>query len=197
MIPVRIPWGIAFLAIVFLLSLCVAPDRGVEGSGGQHCGPYESVCRQALLDFGFGDDPELLAYVHDTIHCESRFDPLVRGHADPRDRGLVQINAFWHPDVTDAQAFDPVFSIRYMVWHWRQGHAAWWGCYVLLRDQYGTPAALRLSAVPFARSMEPFSSDRSFGITPVPRWLAELHRVLSLQSHPATPPPFWPWGGIP
>lgn len=47
------------------------------------------------------------------INLESGFDPAAVGNVDPRDRGLVQINSFWHPDVSDAEAFDPVFSINW------------------------------------------------------------------------------------
>jgi hypothetical protein len=192
----RIPWGIAFLVAVFLLGLCVAPDRA-DGGGGQRCGPYESACLQAMVDFGFGYDPELLAYIHDTIHCESRFNPSVRGHVDPRDRGLVQINSFWHPNVSDAEAFDPVFSIRYMVWHWSRGNASQWACYVGLRDRFGPPAALRVapSTAALARLAD-VGPVLTLVVMAPPRWLADLLRLLSQQSQPVAPP-FWAWGGFP
>jgi len=45
------------------------------------------------------------------INLESGFDPAAVGNVDPRDRGLVQINSYWHPEVTDEKAFDPSFSI--------------------------------------------------------------------------------------
>ncbi len=47
------------------------------------------------------------------INLESGFDPAAVGNVDPRDRGLVQINSFWHPEISDAEAFDPVFSINW------------------------------------------------------------------------------------
>lgn len=47
------------------------------------------------------------------LSLESGFDPGATGSADPRDRGLAQINAHWHPDVTDAEAFDPHFAITW------------------------------------------------------------------------------------
>lgn len=48
------------------------------------------------------------------INLESAFDPAATGYVDPRDRGFGQINAFFHPDVTDAEAFDPAFSIPWV-----------------------------------------------------------------------------------
>lgn len=47
------------------------------------------------------------------INLESGFDPAAVGNVDSRDRGLAQINSYWHPDVSDAEAFDPVFSINW------------------------------------------------------------------------------------
>lgn len=47
------------------------------------------------------------------ISLESGYDPGATGYADPRDRGLAQINSHWHPDVTDAEAFDPHFAITW------------------------------------------------------------------------------------
>lgn len=45
------------------------------------------------------------------LHLESGFDPAAVGYVDPRDRGLAQINSYWHPTVDDREAFDPSFSI--------------------------------------------------------------------------------------
>lgn len=44
--------------------------------------------------------------------AESGLDPLKRGILDPRDRGILQINSFWHPEVSDQCAFDPACSFR-------------------------------------------------------------------------------------
>jgi hypothetical protein len=190
----RKPWAIAILLLLLLLGLLVGTADRAEGAG-QRCGRYEAACLQAMADFGFGYDPELLAYIHDTIHCESRFDPLVRGHVDPRDRGLVQINSYWHPEVSDAEAFDPVFSIRYMVWQWSRGNASQWACYVALRDRFGPPAALRDPYTLAARSTGESVPD--FAVMVIePRWLVELHELVELLVSPVIaplPPPFWAW----
>ena len=45
------------------------------------------------------------------LNLESGFDPAAVGYVDPRDRGLAQINSYWHPEITDVKAFDPSFSI--------------------------------------------------------------------------------------
>ena len=45
------------------------------------------------------------------LNLESGFDPAAVGYVDPRDRGLAQINSYWHPEVLDEDAFDPAYSI--------------------------------------------------------------------------------------
>jgi hypothetical protein len=50
-------------------------------------------------------------YLCKQLNLESGFDPAAVGYVDSRDRGLAQINSYWHPDVSDKEAFDPSFSI--------------------------------------------------------------------------------------
>src|SRR6266568_3483800 len=39
--------------------------------------------------------------------AESGLQTDVRGKTDPRDRGVLQINSYWHSNVSDQCAFDP------------------------------------------------------------------------------------------
>lgn len=50
-------------------------------------------------------------YITRQSQLESGWDPAARGVIDPRDRGLMQINSYAHPDVSDEQADDPSFSL--------------------------------------------------------------------------------------
>lgn len=43
-----------------------------------------------------------------------------------RDRGLFQINEKYHPEVTDAQAFDPYFSTQFFCDAVKAGKLSWW-----------------------------------------------------------------------
>lgn len=52
-------------------------------------------------------------YLCRQLNLESGFDPAAVGNVDPRDRGLAQINSYWHPEVSDEEAFDPAFSISW------------------------------------------------------------------------------------
>jgi hypothetical protein len=73
-----------------------------------------------------GVDPDLAVRV---ARCENpRLDPkAVNINKDgSRDRGLFQINSKWHPEVTDEQAFDPVFSTRFFCKAVKEGHLDWW-----------------------------------------------------------------------
>jgi len=71
-------------------------------------------------------DPDLAVRV---AKCEnSKLDPkAVNINKDgSRDRGLFQINDKWHPEVSDEQAFDPIFSTRFFCKAFKEGHLDWW-----------------------------------------------------------------------
>lgn len=57
-------------------------------------------------------DPNLALKV---AKCESGLRPNAKNinAPDSIDRGLYQINSKWHPEVTDEQAYNPEFSIRF------------------------------------------------------------------------------------
>ena len=67
------------------------------------------------------------------VYYESRWDP----HADNgHDRGLVQINRTYNPDVTDEQAFDPEFSLNFAAEAIAKGEASKWvvcNCYLYVK----------------------------------------------------------------
>jgi hypothetical protein len=44
--------------------------------------------------------------------AESGLNTLIRGTVDPRDRGILQINSYYHPEVLDSCAFDPACAFR-------------------------------------------------------------------------------------
>ncbi len=50
------------------------------------------------------------------IEVESRWNPNAAGHnkGGSVDRGIAQINSVAHPEITDAQAYDPAFAIPWM-----------------------------------------------------------------------------------
>jgi len=72
-----------------------------------------------------GVDPEK---VIKTIECESSFNPNALGDGG-KSRGIAQIHSRWHPNVTDAQAYDPVWSALWTVKRFSQGYAREWTCY--------------------------------------------------------------------
>ena len=101
------------------------------------CGPYRRVCWWAIRDLGFGP----LATDHRTgttrlrsldclLRAESRLDPDAigrRAHIGV-DRGIAQINSWYNDHITDAQAFDPHWSIRWTARHlFTVNRVRWWG----------------------------------------------------------------------
>lgn len=73
----------------------------------------------------YGVDPDVMMAV---IRCESRLDASVRGDGG-HSRGLAQINDFYHPEVTDVQAFDPYFSIGFLARYLAEGKGNQWTCF--------------------------------------------------------------------
>lgn len=59
------------------------------------------------------------------VDCESKWDPLAD---NVYDRGLVQINRTAWPDITDAQAFDPEFSLNFAAEKISKGQGYLWTC---------------------------------------------------------------------
>jgi hypothetical protein len=83
----------------------------------------ETLIRKIAKDEGV--DEELAVKV---AKCESSLNnQAVNTNKDgSRDRGLYQINDRWHPEVTDAQAFDAVFSINFFCKAVKENHLDWW-----------------------------------------------------------------------
>lgn len=65
------------------------------------------------------------------IGCESSWNPNALGD-DGNSRGLVQISSIYHPEVTDTEAYDPVFAVRFMAEEWHEGKERQWSCYRIL-----------------------------------------------------------------
>ena len=70
-------------------------------------------------------DPDLAVRV---ALCESNLDPKAWSPVPNRgvDRGLYQINSYWHPEVSDEQALDPEFSTRFFCKAVKNGKLSWW-----------------------------------------------------------------------
>lgn len=66
--------------------------------------------------------------MHTVINCESGYNPQAFGdHGN--SRGLVQIHKPSHPTITDEQAYDPDFSIRFLAQKLAEGKGSMWTCY--------------------------------------------------------------------
>jgi len=72
-----------------------------------------------------GVDPELAVRV---AKCESNLNPKAVNvnKGGDRDRGLFQINSKYHPDVSDEDAFDPIFSAEFFCHAFKNNNLSWW-----------------------------------------------------------------------
>jgi len=79
----------------------------------------EKICKEESVD-------STLALK--VARCESSLNPTAVNinTTGSKDRGLYQINDKWHPEVTEDQAFDPEFSIRFFCKAMKGGNISWW-----------------------------------------------------------------------
>ena len=80
----------------------------VDGVVGPHTAKALFLPRSSWVEVHNGIPNQLLSRI---ISLESGWDPGAIGSLDPLDHGLLQINLHFHPDVSEAQAATPSFSI--------------------------------------------------------------------------------------
>jgi hypothetical protein len=70
-------------------------------------------------------DPELCIRV---AKCESSLNPNAKNinTGGSTDRGLFQINDKYHPEVSDAQAYDPMFATQFFCRAFKNKNLSWW-----------------------------------------------------------------------
>ena len=139
------------LALAFVATACMADEEGLEGdydvteedaSGddefyqaaqdGKADGEltYLAVARLAK-SAGLSCSYERIAIAVAVAKAESGFDPDITntvGNAHGIDRGLWQINSYWHPNVTEACAFSPSCNARAMagISNYGRKWSPWW-----------------------------------------------------------------------
>jgi hypothetical protein len=79
-----------------------------------------------------GVDPELALWI---VRHESSFNPRARGDGEA-SRGLWQISKIYHPEVTDAEAFDVRSSTEWSLGRIRSGNVNEWSSYRNCRSLY-------------------------------------------------------------
>jgi hypothetical protein len=90
----------------------VQKKLGLTDDGQAGPATCRALWRDLLIWFG-GVHHVPASQLYGFMMLESVGDPGALGYTTPSDRGLNQINEKAHPDITDDQAFDPVFSLDY------------------------------------------------------------------------------------
>jgi hypothetical protein len=79
-----------------------------------------------------GVDPSLAIWI---VRHESQFNPRAKGDGEA-SRGLWQISKIYHPEVTDAVAFNEASSTEWSLSRIREGKAYEWSTYRFCRALY-------------------------------------------------------------
>jgi hypothetical protein len=80
----------------------------------------------------YGVNPKLALWI---VKHESQFDPRAKGDGEA-SRGLWQISKIYHPEVSDAVAFNVTSSTKWSLKRIRSGKANEWSTYRLCRTLY-------------------------------------------------------------
>lgn len=83
----------------------------------------EQIIRKIAQEQGV--DPELAVRV---AKCESSLnDKAINTNSEgSRDRGLFQINDKYHPEISDAEAFNPILATEFFCKAFKAGNLSWW-----------------------------------------------------------------------
>ena len=95
-----------------------APKRPLEASRS-----VDSLIDEYSLKYGVS-----ATVMRQVIKCESSFNPNAVGDGGA-SRGLVQIHRPSWPNITDAQAFDPEFSVRFLAEKLSNQQGYLWTCW--------------------------------------------------------------------
>lgn len=91
-----------------------------------------------IIEIAKRENFEYIPYLLELSYCESRLGEIQindKGNTPPsRDRGLFQINDYWHKDITDAQAFDLEFATKWTIKMINNGYQKRWACDKIVRS---------------------------------------------------------------
>lgn len=96
---------------------------------------------------------EPLATLRNLVWTESRWDPDAKNSGG--DRGLVQINKWYHPEVSDSEAYDPEWALIFAAKAIDKGRETQWvacNCYLYLKT--------RIKALPLMADIVPNSTPK-------------------------------------
>jgi len=76
-------------------------------------------------------------YLLRLLYCESRFDTGARNDNGKwgKDRGVAQINSYFHPNVTDKQADNLEFAVKFTMEKINAGYQELWVCNQIVKGK--------------------------------------------------------------
>jgi hypothetical protein len=135
-------WLILAIFVILAFSLHFAPPRVYSITGAAQ----PQLSSNARIEAGIADlkvyvqsqaiahgiNPTLALWI---VQHESSFDPTRKGD-DGNSRGLWQISSIYHPEVSDACAFDPSCSTQWSLAWIAKGNVMQWSSRRFCRDWY-------------------------------------------------------------
>jgi hypothetical protein len=101
-----------------------APNLANSAPSKTDSGSVEAQIRAIADEMGWKDKDWLVALAR----CESGLRPTAQGDGHYRSRGLFQISAYHHPDISDDQAYSIDWSTRWTITQLQAGRQSLWTC---------------------------------------------------------------------
>jgi hypothetical protein len=123
--------GALCLAMVFVASASLN-EQDVEPPSIIHEAQAQTLTvEQQIRQIAKEENFQWTDYLVRLAYCESRLDPNAtntEGNSAGIDRGVFQINSFYHSEVSDEQAFDVDYATRWTINMINEGRQTEWVC---------------------------------------------------------------------
>jgi len=90
----------------------------------------ELSVKEQIVKIAEAENFKYTDYLLRLLYCESRFDTKARNTNNRLgvDKGVAQINSYWHPTVKEEQADDLEFSVKFTMDKINAGYQRLWMC---------------------------------------------------------------------
>jgi len=98
----------------------------------------QSLVANEIINIAIKENFKFIPYLIELSYCESRLGEAVTNfntdNVKSKDRGIFQINDYWHKDISDIQAYDNTFSTKWTINMINKGYQSRWMCDEKIRN---------------------------------------------------------------
>lgn len=98
----------------------------------------QKIVANKIIELAKKENFKWTPYLLKLAYCESRLGEVqinINSNGAGKDRGVFQINDYWHKDISDAQAYDLEFATKWTMNMINKGYQHRWACDKLVLKQ--------------------------------------------------------------